>query len=426
MEPVTSVIMSVYNGEQFLKQAIESILVQTLPNFEFIIINDGSTDRTGEILEHFIDRRIVRINQDHSGLTRALNRGLLAARGDYIARIDADDMAQPDRLEKQLSFLRNNPDVMLAGSNCHNIDSNGTILSTTDFPCENAHIKWRLLFHNCIPHSSVMFCKDEIMKLGGYDNAITCAQDYDLWLRVAEKYGIANLKEPLALYRIPHGDAISHASAEKQKQMAEQIQRATFKKLHFPLENRWDEVQELCRLLYFDGTVTNIMAIEALLAQLHNAFCHSAFAAGINPSALEALKIDPYTKLAWLYFDAGSREGFNRCIHEILDSGFQGVFQNFRATPAAEEGFVAPALEQYHVCTSTKAPLRSSTRKLFAQQFMYFAWKYYQADDIKNFRRCLARAFFYAPSAKGFMLLVKSLLGKAAMERIHTIKTALK
>jgi hypothetical protein len=422
MAPAVSVVMSVYNGGQFLNQAVESILAQTLPDFEFIIINDGSTDRTGEILERFTDERIVRMNQDHAGLTRALNRGLSAARGDYIARIDADDMAQPERLEKQLAFLQNNPDIILVGSNCHNIDRNGTILSTTNFPGENAHIKWRLLFHNCIPHSSVMFHKEEILKLGGYDNTITCAQDYDLWLRVAEKYSIANLEEPLVSYRIPHEAAISSTHAAEQKKMAEQIQQAVFEKLHVPLDTRWDDVRELCRLLYFDGTVKNIAAIETLFAQLYSAFCHSAFAAGIPPAALQELKIDPYTKLAWLYCAAGSREGCIRCIHEALDSGFQGVFQNCNTTPDAAERFIAPALEQYY----SRAPVPRASKKLLAEQFMYFAWKYYHGDDMKNFRRCVARSFFYAPSVTGLMLLVKSVLGKTLMEHIHTIKTALK
>jgi hypothetical protein len=242
---------------------------------------------------------------------------------------------------------------------------------------------------------------------------------------VAEKYRIANLKEPLVLYRSPQGDAISCTHAAEQNQMAEQIQRAAFEKLHFPLGSRWDDVRELGRLLYFAGMVKNIAAVERLFSELHSAFCHSAFAAGIAPAALQELKIDPYIKLAWLYFAAGSQEGFKRCIHELLDSGFQGIFQNYTANPDAEERFIASALEQYRARSSSKSSRHSISNKRFAEQFLYFAWKYYHADDLKNFRRCLIRSFFYAPSLQGFMLLAKSLLGKTLMEHIHTIKTSL-
>ncbi len=110
--PKITVLMSVYNGEKYLRNAVGSILNQTITDFEFIIINDGSTDGSREILESYNDDRIVLINQNNTGLTKALNKGLSLARGEYVARIDADDSANPARLEKQLIFLRNNQEII--------------------------------------------------------------------------------------------------------------------------------------------------------------------------------------------------------------------------------------------------------------------------------------------------------------------------
>jgi glycosyltransferase involved in cell wall biosynthesis len=425
MIPVVSVVMSVYNGEQFLQQAVESILVQTLRDFEFIIINDGSTDCTGEILERFTDERIVRMNQAHAGLTSTLNRGLSAARGDYIARIDADDMAQPERLEKQLAFLRNNPDIILVGSNCYNIDRNGTILSTTEFPCDSAHIKWRLLFHNCIPHSSVMFHKEVIMKLGGYDNAITCAQDYDLWLRVAEKNDIAGALEPLICYRIPMEGTISWDRAATQQHMAKQIQLRFFKKLNSALADRYDEIMELGKFLFFEGGLRDLGETARLLEDIFQAFCLSSLAQQINPRELQAVLIEPYTKLAWAYYERGLINKFTYYLHKAMDSGFQGIFETPGVNLQADEASVTGAMEIYYNGIKDASLVRQKKETIISQQCLYFAWRYYAAGDMKGFRRAVLRAFSLDRSVHNLSLLLKSFLGKRCMDAMHSMKQAL-
>ena len=118
-DPKISVVMAVYNGEKYLREAIDSILNQTFKDFEFIIVNDGSTDRTREILESFIDPRIVLIHQEHMGLTKSLNRGIALAKGKYIARQDADDISMAERLEKQFNFLESHENVALLGTAGH-------------------------------------------------------------------------------------------------------------------------------------------------------------------------------------------------------------------------------------------------------------------------------------------------------------------
>ena len=157
--PVISILMSVYNGEKYLHAAVDSILKQTFKDFEFIIINDGSIDRSREILESYQDERIVLIHQENKGLTRALNKGLSLAKGEFIARMDADDSCKPERLEKQVAFLRENPGIVLLGSNCFNIDGDGDIIGQIDLPTGGVQIKWNLLFYNCLQqsHKSAFF-----------------------------------------------------------------------------------------------------------------------------------------------------------------------------------------------------------------------------------------------------------------------------
>ena len=147
--PKVSVLMSVYNGEKYLKEAIKSILGQSFKDFEFIIINDGSIDKTEKIIKVFNDKRIVLINQENIGLTKSLNNGLKLAQGDYIARMDADDVALSYRLEKQVKFLDSNPHIFLVGSSCYLINESNLLIvfyllliswTFGFFPCRNGSL----------------------------------------------------------------------------------------------------------------------------------------------------------------------------------------------------------------------------------------------------------------------------------------------
>jgi len=204
MNPEISVIMSVYNGEGYLSESIESILNQSYSDFEFIIINDGSTDGSYELIKNFAkrDKRINIFNQNNIGLTKSLNKGLRLAEGTYIARQDVGDISLPDRLEAQKGYLDNNPNVILVGTSTDLIDENNQLIHTIHQPTNIRTIKKNLIKYNCFSHGSMMFRKEEILELGGYREEIKYAQDYDLVLRISERYDLCNIDDVLYRYRM--------------------------------------------------------------------------------------------------------------------------------------------------------------------------------------------------------------------------------
>jgi glycosyltransferase involved in cell wall biosynthesis len=201
--PKVTVLMSVYNGERYLKESIDSILQQTFTDFEFLIINDGSTDATQDIIVSYHDPRIrVIVNESNIGLTRSLNKGLSLAQGEYIARQDVDDISFPARLEKQVAFLQQHDEVGMVGTDFLVIDKRGQTIVTIQPPSDHADIKVRLWDENVFCHGSVMFKKTCLLQVGRYREPFKYAQDYDLWLRIAEYFDIANLPEPLYYWRL--------------------------------------------------------------------------------------------------------------------------------------------------------------------------------------------------------------------------------
>jgi glycosyltransferase involved in cell wall biosynthesis len=202
--PAISVVMSVYNGAKFLGQAVDSILNQSYRDFEFLIIDDGSEDRSSEILEGFRqkDSRIRILRQENRGLIESLNRGCELARGLYIARMDADDVAGKKRLELQVAFLMEHPQIGLLGGAVNIIDVEGRILRSTSNPCSDAEIREALPNDCPFWHPTVMMRKDIFEAAGGYRKVVVHAEDYDLWLRISEVCEMANLRDVLVSYRL--------------------------------------------------------------------------------------------------------------------------------------------------------------------------------------------------------------------------------
>lgn len=198
-KPKISVLISVYNGEKYIEQALKSIYNQTYQDFEVVIVDDGSTDRTAEIVFKMKDSRtFIYRNSENKGLTKSLNIGLKLCRGEYIARMDADDISRPQRFEKQIEFLKEHPDCIVLGCWCDRIDSNGQIHGAYDRrPTKPADIKRRLLYGNCIAHPTAMALRALLMEVGGYNEKYAYAQDHDLWLRLSERGQIYNLDEYL-------------------------------------------------------------------------------------------------------------------------------------------------------------------------------------------------------------------------------------
>ena len=199
--PKVTVLMPVYNGEKYLREAIDSILNQTFTDFEFLIINDGSTDSSVEIINSYDDSRIRLIhNEKNLKLVASLNKGMDLARGKYIARMDCDDISLPDRIEKQVIFMDENPDIVVTGTWVENIDINGDFINIVKPPVggDMESLYWR---PSPLIHPSVMMQKNIIEKYK-YDLAFMHAEDYELWLRISKKYKIDNIPEVLLKYRI--------------------------------------------------------------------------------------------------------------------------------------------------------------------------------------------------------------------------------
>jgi glycosyltransferase involved in cell wall biosynthesis len=202
--PKITVLMTVYNGELHLREAIESILGQSFDDYEFLIIDDGCTDGSGEIIRSYNDSRIRLIdNEGNFGQTRSLNHGLRLAKGEFIARQDADDISEPDRLARQVAFMERHRELALLGTAYTEIDFHGTPIGCKLLPSDCMNIRWSLLFFCPFVHSSVMLRRSSISGvMASYDEAYSYAQDYELWSRIAFRLPVANLTESLVRYRI--------------------------------------------------------------------------------------------------------------------------------------------------------------------------------------------------------------------------------
>lgn len=220
MNPKVSVLMACYNTEKFVAEAIESILGQTFKDFEFIIMDDGSTDNSSNIIKSFDDPRIVYMrNEENMKLVRPLNIGLDMARGEYIARMDSDDIAMPMRLEKQVKFMDDNPYVGLLGAWYETFPKYSLMKFKTDVRY------FDLLKRNCIAQNVVMMRKSVLDKYAlRYDESYTYAEDYELWSRMIRCTQIANLPEVLVKYR-SHGNSLTNKTGKERSDWSRRVQQ---------------------------------------------------------------------------------------------------------------------------------------------------------------------------------------------------------
>jgi glycosyltransferase involved in cell wall biosynthesis len=208
--PELSVLLPVRDGARWLREAIDSVLSQTLGDLELIVVDDGSEDSTPTIIAAYEDHRLVRLrNPRPLGLSASLNRALGRARGSLIARQDADDISLPRRLERQAAYLEENPVVGLLGTAYWSLDEAGLRAGPYRQPANDQEIRWQMLFHNAFCHSSVVF-RREVAGSGEslYAEGLSASQDYDAWSRLLERTRGANLEEPLVVWR-KHGASTS-------------------------------------------------------------------------------------------------------------------------------------------------------------------------------------------------------------------------
>ena len=236
MNPKISVVMSVYNGEKYLREAIDSILNQTFKNYEFLIINDGSTDLSRKIILSYNDSRIRLVdNKKNIGLTLSLNKGLQLAEGEYFARVDVDDIATPRRLEKQMDFLNSNPEIGLVGSFGIKIDKVGQTIQKIILPVFDKKIRKELIKANVFIHGSVMARKEVFEKVGYYNEAFKYVQDYELWGRIAQEYKLHNLPEALLIRRETKDSLSSNPEIMQERVLLSiKAQLSVMKRLHAP------------------------------------------------------------------------------------------------------------------------------------------------------------------------------------------------
>lgn len=228
-KPMVTVLMSVYNGERFLKEAIESILTQTFTDFEFLIINDGSKDNSVKIIESYDDPRIRLINNEKNlKLIASLNKGVSLARGRYIARMDCDDISMPERLEKEVNFLENNHDYGLVGTWYTVIDGESKDQYNRSYPSSNDLIKLFLSLNCPLAHGSIMG-RTELFKQNSYGSKeYPAVEDYELWVRMSKTTKIHNIPEYLFKYRV-YGESFSDSKTQLMYNQTLELSKKSYK-----------------------------------------------------------------------------------------------------------------------------------------------------------------------------------------------------
>ena len=197
-----SVVTSVYNGESYLRECVDSILNQTFQDFEYIILNNGSTDRTADILEGYSDPRIYIVHQENLGIVQSLNKGVNLSNSGLIARLDADDYSLPHRLEKQIAYMEQHPETILCGTRYKELVGKKTFSQMVQFVEKDEDIRKYLSYFNPLSHSTIMFRKKAFLNSGGYNQNFKYGHDYDLWVRMLKVGKVWNLNEELNVVRL--------------------------------------------------------------------------------------------------------------------------------------------------------------------------------------------------------------------------------
>lgn len=265
-KPKVTVLMSVFNGGKYLRGAIDSILNQTFKDFEFIIIDDGSTDDTSKIIESYKDKRVKFVqNKKNVGLAKSLNKGIRIAKGKYIARMDADDISLTSRLEKQVKFMDNNLDTAVCGTWLKLFGKDKGIWQV---PNDFETLKSLLLFYPVIFHPTAFIRRAFLERYHlCYDESFICAQDYDLWVRIAEKAKISNFGEVLLYHRI-HADMVGSLYSQAQIKNANRVRFDLLRRLGiFPQQEEF-AVHEAISYWRFGLTKEFVNQVEAWLIKL--------------------------------------------------------------------------------------------------------------------------------------------------------------
>jgi glycosyltransferase involved in cell wall biosynthesis len=291
-----TVVMPVYNGEKYLSESIESILSQTFTDFEFLIIDDGSSDKTVEIIKSFDDNRIVFLqNAANLGLSKSLNIGIHQSHGNYIARQDADDISLPTRLEKQFKYLENHPKVGVIGTTTEWIDEKGDHLLFWSRPTDNISIQESLIYTCNIIHGSTMYRRQAVEEIGLYNSKLRTGQDYDLWLRLSEFWDIECLPEILYKHRRHSLMSSSVHNQQQAKNAASALDASIERRLKYARQAIFAKNKLPDRLYAMDQIeLTKRFLSWALGARQYNRIVAFKF-------IMAAIVLDPFYQPTWSY-----------------------------------------------------------------------------------------------------------------------------
>lgn len=278
-----SIVLPVYNGATYLRQAIDSVLAQSFSAIELIAIDDGSTDDSAAIVDGYSDPRIVLLRQENRGLPATLNRGIAHARGRYVARQDHDDVSLPDRISKQVTFLDAHPDIAMVGTWAAILDESGQANRFHRHPCDPATLEFELLFDNPFVHSSVMVRRSVLEEVGGYatDRSRRFPEDYELWSRIARRHPVANIPEVLQFYR----EVTGSLSRSGDSPFARHVVAISAGNITHALGRTSDakEIRDLAEMMHgVPGGIRLTTRFSRLLALLARLAAHD----GANPSPL--------------------------------------------------------------------------------------------------------------------------------------------
>lgn len=289
--PTVSVVMAVYNERPYLEKAVQSVLDQTFDDFEFIIVNDGSTDGSTEVLDRFEQRddRIHLVHQENRGLIASLNKGIGRAKGKYIARMDGDDISHPERFERQVSFLEENPEIGILGTQADKIDAEGNVRKewTRSNPTDPDVVSWQLLFHTCFYHPTVMARRSVLEDLGGYAEWATHVEDYELFTRALLKTRLTNLPDTLLKFR-RHKGSVTVQRREEQIRRSAEAAAALHRAILGPSAEEevtrflvWVDTKGIERAVQ-ETEVMDLASVHERLRDLYRACASQFFADGSN------------------------------------------------------------------------------------------------------------------------------------------------
>lgn len=311
--PRVSVVMPVHDAEAFLEQAVESVLAQTLRDLELVAVDDGSIDGSARILESAArrDDRVRIIRRDRGGVVAALNDGCAAARANYIARLDADDIALPTRLQRQVALLDAHPDVGLVGGGYVVINAHGVRRGRVRYPVSDRELRARLHRYNTFAHPAVTFRRLAFEEAGGY--RIAEVEDYDLWLRISERWRLAAVREPVLGYR-HHRAQVSVANHAEQARATLVVRTAAERRRAGepdPLEGVSCVTPELAERLGIAQPTVERAALDhrlrwaAMLTEAGDAAAASALLKGVSSAARRELQ----SRLAFARAKEAARAG---------------------------------------------------------------------------------------------------------------------